>query len=332
MNLDVTLYSAMAYLTSPPPSEYSESGLRRTALNLLFRHNSMKSVRFHSKPISLFALLMLLLSACLLTSCSSLINSFFVEPAVSNLQKQTDFRLVCEGGPSYLLMVDSLIDSDPEDPSLLMIGAKAYSAYLSVLAECSAGQERLAAISDKARLYGTALLSRQLPIAPGDSIEVLDKALKAATACDVELLFWGTAAWTSWVFQQQGSPASMADLVKIEKIMLTLVELDETFGDGSIHLVLGSYYGAKPKLIGGKPALAKEYFEKGLSLSERRYLPLQTAYAQTYCRMTMNKKLHDNLLKEVIAFPLRDAPEHALANQVAKAKAYKLLKENFFDE
>lgn len=273
-----------------------------------------------------------MLSTFLTTSCSSLVNSFFIEPTVSNLQKQTDFRLVCEGGPSYLLMIDSLIDSDPENSSLLMAGAKAYSAYLSVLAECSPRQERLAALSEKAKHYGTALLHRQLPIAPGDSIEALDKALKAKSTGDVEHLFWGTVAWTSWVQQQQGSPASMVDLVKIEKIMLTLLELDKTFGNGAIHLILGSYYGAKPKLIGGKPALAKNYFEEGMQLSQRRYLSLQTAYAQTYCRMTMNKKLHDSLLKEVIDFPLHEAPEHALANQVAKTKAVRLLKENFFDE
>jgi len=260
------------------------------------------------------------------------LNSFVIEPAVENLQKQTDYRLVCEGGPSYLLLIDSLIDADPKDPALMTIGAKAYSAYLSVLQECGVEQERLNAIATKAKEYGTALLGQQLPITPGDSMEALAEALAIATTNDIEHLFWGTAAWSSWVYQQRGSPASMADLVKIEQIMLQLVKLDETFADGSIHLFLGSYYGARPELFGGKPAVAKTHFERGLHLSKRRYLPLQTAYAQTYCRMTMNRELHNVLLNEVIAFPLHNAPEHALANQVSKVKAAKLLKENFFAE
>jgi len=292
----------------------------------------MKFDRFHIKSVSLLIRLLFFISISLLTSCSSLINSFVIEPTVSNLQKQTDFQLVCEGGPSYLLMVDSLIDSDPESSSLLTIGAKAYSAYLSALTECGAKQERLDAIAAKARLYGTTRLAKQLPIAPGDSIEALNEALKTITADDMEPLFWGVAAWTSWVYQQGGSPPSIIDLVKIERIMLKLLELDDTFANGSIHFFLGSYYGAKPKQIGGKPELARKHFERGLSISKRRYLPLQTAYAQTYCRMTMNRELHDDLLKEVITFPLHEAPEYALANQVAKAKARKLLKEKFFDE
>ncbi len=283
-----------------------------------------------AKPVRLFQYGFYLFITFSLCSCSSLINSVFIEPSVSNLQKQTDIYLVCDGGPSYLLMIDSLIDDDPDNPELLTLGAKAYSGYLTALAECGRSSERLQAIGAKARLYGVKRLSKRLPIKPKDSLESLDQALITLSASEVEPLFWSTAAWTSWVFQQQGSPASMADLVKIEKIMLRLVELNETFGNGAMHLILGSYYGARPKMIGGKPQLAADYFERGLAISKRRYLPLHVAYAQTYCRMIFNKDLHDNLLQEVIDFDLDKAPEHALANQVAKIKAKKLIEENFF--
>lgn len=292
----------------------------------------MRPNNFCYKYTSLPLLLAVLFPLLALCSCSSLFSSFVIEPAVTSLQKQTDFQLVCEGGPSYLLLVDSLIDSDPEDTTLLTIGAKAYSAYLSTLVECGTERERLKVIAGKARLYGTALLGKRLPIAPGHSLEELDQALRTVSSEEVDSLFWGTAAWTSWVFQQRGSPDSLADIVKIERILSTLIKKDETVGNGAMHLILGSYYAAKPKSIGGKPLLAQSFFEKGLHLSNRHYLPLQTAYAQTFCRMTMNKKLHDELLNEVINFPLQQAPEFALANQVAKAKAAKLLKENFFDE
>ncbi len=319
-------------MTSSGRYDYSGPASKYMLPKFLFKLQRMKSDRFHQRPAPLILSSLFLFSLFLFTGCSSLITSLVIEPTVSNLQRQTDFQLVCEGGPSYLLMVDSLIESDPTDQSLLIIGAKAYSAYLGALAECGAKPERLNAISTKARLYGTTLLSQQLPINPGDSLESLDNALKAVPSDNIEPLFWGTAAWTSWVFQQQGSPSSMVELVKIEMIMLKLAELDESFANGSIQLILGSYYGARPKLIGGKPELARTYFERGLFLSRRHYLPLQTAYAQTYCRMTMNKQLHDDLLQEVIAFPLKNAPNFALANQVAKAKAKKLLQENFFDE
>ena len=292
----------------------------------------MKSDRPYFQYRSLSRNLVVFSSLLLLSSCTSLVSSFVIKPTISNLQKQTDLQLACDGGPSYLLMIDSLISSKPDDPSLLQVGAEAYSSYLGTLAECGAKQGRLKAIASKARLYGTTILAQQLPIGSGDSLEQLDIALKNVTVDQVDSFFWAGAAWTSWVLQQHGSPSAMIELVKIEKIMLRLAELDESFANGSIHLILGSYYGAKPELIGGKPELAKKYFERGLNLSKRLYLPLQTAYAQTYCRMTMNQELHDQLLEEVIAFPLDQSPDFALANQVAKSKARKLLEEKFFEE
>lgn len=292
----------------------------------------MKVNQFYFSPARTIQSVIIIGALFLLTSCSSLLNSFVIEPTVSNLQKQTDFQLVCEGGASYLLMIDSLIESDRNDSKMLILGAKAYSAYLAALSECGANGARLNTIASKGRLYGKKLLHNILPIEPGESLELLDKALDTLATKDIEQVFWGAAAWTQWIYQQQGSPAAMADLVKIEKIMLRLVELDETYGDGAIQLILGSYYGSKPEILGGKPVLARKYFERGLDLSKRRYLPLQAAYAETYCRMTMNSQLHEDLLQEVISFPLEKAPEFTLVNQVAKAKAQKLLQENFFDE
>ena len=85
-------------------------------------------------------------------------------------------------------------------------------------------------------------------------------------------------------------------------------------------------------MLGGKPELAKEHFEKSLALSERKSLITHVTYAEKYARITMNKELHDNLLQEVIDFPIEDAPEFTLSNQIAKRKAKALLEEDYFLE
>jgi hypothetical protein len=46
----------------------------------------------------------------------------------------------------------------------------------------------------------------------------------------------------------------------------------------------------------------------------------------------MDQELHDQLLKEVLAFPQDSAPEFGLSNQIAVSKAKRLLKENYFGE
>ena len=279
--------------------------------------------------LRLFAVLICIVSG--LSSCSSYISSSFVGPAVKNLRQQTDLELVCEGAPAYLLMIDSMIASSPDNKNLLRTGTQSYSAYATALSECGTSDQRIAVITDKAHLYGSRLLNQFLPMEKMNG-EEFDRILANLDKDDLPFVFWGTFGWISWVQSQNGSPAAMADLVIIEKIMSRLLELDETFEGGSIHLFFGGYHAAKPALLGGKPDLSKMHFEKALVLSKRRFLLIQTTYAATLARQTMDKELHDRLLKEVISFPLDSAPEFALTNRIAVKRAHRLLKDDYFAE
>jgi len=266
-----------------------------------------------------------------LTSCSSYLTSALIEPATGNLRQQTDLELVCDGAPAYLLMIDSMIASSPADRNLLRTGAQSYSAYAAALSECGGSKGRIAVINDKAHLYGTRLLGQMLPMKQRDG-EEFDRILAQLDKEDLSYVFWGTFGWISWVQSQEGSPAAMADLVPIEKIMSRLLEIDETYEGGSIHLFFGGYYAAKPTLLGGKPELSRMHFEKALLLSKRKFLLIQTTYAATLARQTMDKDLHNRLLEEVIRFPIDSAPEFALSNQIAVKKAHRLLEDDYFAE
>jgi hypothetical protein len=147
---------------------------------------------------------------------------------------------------------------------------------------------------------------------------------------DVPDVFWGTVGWLTWVKDQQGSPAAIADIVFIERIMARLLEIDESYQGGSIHLFFGGYYAAKPAMFGGRPDLSKIHFEKALLLSEHRFLLTQTTYAETLARTTLDQELHDRLLREVLAFPLDSAPEFGLSNQIAINRAKLMIKEYYF--
>lgn len=266
-----------------------------------------------------------------LSSCASYLTATFVEPTVSNLKQQTDLQLVCEGAPAYLLMIDSMIASSPENKNLLRTGTQSYSAYAGALSECSGSDQRITAISDKAHLYGINLLQQFLPIQEMNSNK-FDQQLLKLDKDDVPFVFWGTLGWITWVQGQSGSPAAMADLVVIEKIMSRLLQLDETFEAGSIHLFFGGYYASKPVLFGGKPELSRIHFEKALKISDRKFLLIQTTYAATLARQTQDEELHNGLLEEVVGFPVDSAPEFALSNRIAVKKARTLLEDDYFAE
>lgn len=279
-------------------------------------------------------LLTIALAVCCgcLSSCASLITSTVIKPAVGNLQQQTDIQLVCDGAPSYLLMLDSMLVSSPGSEGLLLVATQSYSAYAAALEECGGTQKRVAAIAKKAHFYGHSLLERYLPLQSNQDRDILNKQLEKLKTSDVPEVFWGTYGWLTWVKSQRGSPTSIADMVKIQKIMTRLLELNESYQGGSIHLFFGMYYAAKPAMFGGDPERSAFHFERALALSDRKFLPAQTTYAEMLARMTMDQELHDSLLQEVLAFPDEDAPEFGLSNQMAKNKAKKLLDENYFGE
>lgn len=277
----------------------------------------------------LYFRLLLLLPLLLVSSCTSLLTANFIEPTVANLQKQNDLDLVCEGSPAYLLMIDSMIASKPKNSGLLKAGSQAYSGYISAMTECGYPDERIDAVSAKAHEYGRKLLSTLLPL--GNS-EELDRQLDSLDRADVPSLFWGTMAWLSWVQQQAGAPAAMADLVVIEKIMARLLELDESYQAGAVHLFWGGYYATRPPMFGGDPVKSRYHFERAMDISDRSFLLIHTTYAETLARQLFDKELHDSLLNEVLQFPLNSAPEYTLSNQIAVRKARRLLDEDFFAE
>jgi len=268
-----------------------------------------------------------------LSACSGSLTSSLLRPTLANLQKQTDIDLVCEGTPSFLLMIDSMVASSPDDKKLLMTATQAFTGYAAALDACKR-PERAAIISNKARTYGVSLLKDDdapesiynLPLAD------LQELLGSYDSGDVDQLFWAGNGWTTWIRHQKGSPESLAQLVKVEQIMLRVLELDESYYHGGGHLFIGAYLGSKPPLFGGKPEQSKQHFEQALTISNRQFLPALVLYAQTYARMTFDRELYIDLLQEVLDFKLESQPNMHLANVVAKRQASSMLEqvEQFF--
>lgn len=263
-----------------------------------------------------------------LSGCAGMVTDSFMRPAIANLQRQTDIELVCEGTPSLLLLIDSMIVSDPGDKDLLITATKAFSGYAAALEVCNKLQ-RAATVSVKARRYGLALLWPNIDIHTITTLPLpeLQKSLAGLSNSDVDTLFWAGNGWMTWIRHQQGSPASLAQLIRVEQIMLQVLKLDESYYHGAAHLFLGAYYGSKPPLLGGDPEKSRRHFERALTINNREFLPSLVLYAKTYARMSFNRELFSSLLDEVLDFPLESRPDVGLANQLAKRNASKLLGE-----
>ena len=269
---------------------------------------------------------LLAMIAVLSQGCASLVIPPMVGPVVKNLNRQADLELVCDGAPSYLLLLDSLLVSDPDNARLLMHGTQAYTAYASLMPECGR-PERAAVLGERAKAYGLRLLGTHKSLGGADQIPLagFNEALQGVGPGEVEKLFWGGYAWATWIGFSKGAPAAVADLPKVEELMLRVLALDEGFYHGGAHLFLGVYYGSRPVMLGGRPEVSRNHFEKALALGERRFLPTLVAYAEYYARQTFDRELYVRLLEEALAFDLAQAPDLALPNVLAKRRAQKLL-------
>jgi len=249
-----------------------------------------------------------------------------INPLNHSLQRQTDLNLVREGTPTLLLMLDGLIAEHPDNRKLLLTATQAYSSYASTLFELGE-VERAATLSTKARDYGIALLCLTPSLQENlhTQLESFSGCLVSFQKTNVPSLFWAGYGWATWIRFQDGAPAALADLPRVEQIMLRVIDLDETYYYGAAHIFLGYYYGSRPELLGGNLEKSRSHFERALQIADRNFLLAQVSFAESYARLTFNRELFKDLLTEVLNHPHENDSELTTSNQLAKNRARTLL-------
>ncbi len=257
-----------------------------------------------------------------LSGCS--VKSDLMTHLSDTIVNNNDLEMVEAGAPAYLIMIDSLIADDPESEEMLATAARLYSAYSDVFVKDPARSRKMAA---KALGYAeTALCLSESDACGIKSMSYEDFKAVLADLDEDELpyLFSLGTAWSGWIMANRDDFNALADISRIEDIMVRVTELDDTYQDGAAHLYLGSLATLLPPALGGRPEEGKAHFEKALSLSGGRNLMVKVMYARLYARMTFDRDLHDRLLNEVVAAD-PDVPGYTLVNTYAQRNAQRLL-------
>ena len=274
--------------------------------------------------------LWLLLMLPLLTNCASLVSSATSRMADNislAILNQDDPATVRDGAPAYLLMIDGLIEGDPENTSLLLTGARLYGSYTSAFIEDETRAQRLAS---KALLYArTALcLENEAACAASDNrLEQFKSALRKTGQSGLATLYGFGVAWASWVQINASDWNAVADLAKVEALFERCLALDETYDGGGAHVYLGVIKSLLPAAVGGKPELARRHFERAIEISAGENLMVKVLMAKHYARNVFDRELHDSLLTSVKAAAANYAG-YTLINSLAKLEAERLLAES----
>jgi hypothetical protein len=239
--------------------------------------------------------------------------------------KETDPLLVRDAMPANLKLMDAMLENDPQNPDLLLLACQGYAAYAFLFVE-EENPSRAKNLYIRAQQYGLLLLGQRglMPERLFD-LAAWDQKLVGAVKKDVPAIFWTAFAWGGRIQVDRESPQSLADLPLVLRLVEQAQALDSSYWFAGPDTFLGFYNGSLPKMLGGKPDIAKAHFESALAITQRKFLMTQVMFARSYAVQVQDRDFFNVLLNEVIRTSGDELPEAALSNAVAREKAARLL-------
>lgn len=275
-------------------------------------------------PLRAFALCCLVLVG---SGCASLLGSAGAgvgRSLAAGVVNADDPALVASGLPAYLLLVDGLIEGDPDDADLLLSGARLYAAYAGSFVAEPERRTRLALKADTYARRAACARDRALCAALEGPFERFEQAVAAAGARQIELLH-ALAVTRAGLLQADPSDyARLADLPRVELLLARVHALDPAYDGASASMYLGVLNCLRPPSLGGRPEEGMRHFAEALARSGGRNQMARVLDAEYCARLVFDRARHDALLEAVIAAdPV--APGLTLANTLARARARALL-------
>ena len=278
------------------------------------------------KRISLLFLLIALLTACATGKTMTVAaTATLLEDVAKASYKQSDLMLIHRGMPSYLMLIDGMVEALPDNKRLLISAAQLYASYASAFIQ---GEDPIyaTALYARARDYALRALAqngfKNPATRPFDDFEI---GLNDLGEKDVPYIFWAASCWGSWISLNQGSMEAMAELPRVELLMKRVLDLDEAFYYGGAHIFMGALEASKPRVAGGNLDRARDHFLRAIELGDGKFLMARIYYADYYAKKAFDRELFISILEKVLETSADITPELTLLNTVAHTKAKEML-------
>lgn len=269
----------------------------------------------------------------LFSSCTSIMKGL-----TDSLYEQKDIVLIEEGAPSFLLLVEGLIRSNPKDKDMLLTGIQMFSSYGGAFVK---DDDRKKIFQDKTKFWALELLKSYSlfnQFEKSNDREKKDKIfqsfLNSLTKRDVPYVFWACNAWVMWILGNLDSTDAFLELPLAKGLIDRIYVLDDKYYYGAPHLFYGVFFGAFPKDFGGDSERSKKEFDIAITLSGEKLLMTKLFYANFYLKPKNDKEGFREVINEVVEADLDKHPETRLMNKIAQMEAKDLLEkidDLFFD-
>jgi len=277
--------------------------------------------------MSVFRFLLLMLLSAMLGGCATMVasaGSGLAGNLNTAIMNQDDPRLVRDGAPAYLLMLDSFVEGAPENVAVLSAAAELYSAYGVVFVDDPVRARKL---TTRGRAYGRRALCAAEETACGSwdlPFEEFVQTLQQVNVKEVPALYTFGLSWLAWIQAHSDDYSALAKLPQVEAVLQRVQQLDRTYEEANIEHFLGVLNTIRPPALGGDFNAGLEHFQRALRVSGGHDLGVKVDYARYYARTLYDRELHDRLLGEVLAAdPVQ--PGLTLFNTLAQEEAQELL-------
>ena len=238
---------------------------------------------------------------------------------------QEDPKIVRDGAPAYLLLLDSLVAGNPENPVILSSASDLYTSYSAIFVN-DANRSKI--LSERALKYS----KKALCISYEDScnwddysFDDFNLSLDDFDMKYSDLLLTYSTSYLVYIRSHSNDWNAIARLPYIESALEYYVEKNpETENIDSVYTYLGILSTLLPPALGGDYEKGKRYFENAIEFSGDQNLSAKVEYALSYARPLYDRELHDKLLLEVISSdPVKK--NYTLLNVIAKEQASSML-------
>ena len=278
-------------------------------------------------------------SGCSLRSVAVNALSDTLAAGASVYASDNDPELVREAMPFNLKTLETLLESSPEHPELLLMACSTFTQYAAVFIQADAevaewenfdyelsARAKLRALNMYIRARDYCLrrveveysgLSAQLRLSPDNAVSEFDLE-------DVETMYWLSASWGSAISLGLDQPDLAADLPVVRALLSRALDLDEDYNRGALHgasITLESV----PELLGGSPERARAHFDRALELSSGLDASPYVALATGVSLAMQDRESFESLLDAALAVDPEADISIRLLNLVTQKRARLLL-------
>jgi len=271
----------------------------------------------------------LLVLLALTGGCASLMSSAatgLAENLSDAILNQNDPETARAALPAYMVLLDGILESDPDNPDLLAAAATMYATYGAVFAE---NEIRASRLTTRARSYALRAMCstwKDSCVWPELNYDNFVLSVQSVPAKHADILYSYGFASLAFLRAHESDWNSLAELPEIEALFNHYLDIAADQVTPSTHVYMGIMLTIMPPALGGKPEEAREHFEKAIELTDGRDLSAKVEFARGYAKVLYDRELHDSLLNEVMA---ADPEAHGLtlSNILAQEDAAIMLEE-----